>query len=143
MWSDFGETVNDQNLPILFREKADSARTPGLAENDEKDSEEEHEKVLRCWRCDTEITKDRQRISRDGKHLHTFFNPAGIVYEIGCFRNASGCLLQGTVSNEFSWFRGYTWQICVCIACLEHLGWYFSGGNDGFFGLIVHRLKER
>ena len=82
MRSDFGEISHDPNFPIFFREKADSARRPGLAENDEKDPEEEHEKVLRCWKCDTEITKDKQRISRDGKHLHTFFNPAGIVYDI-------------------------------------------------------------
>ena len=142
MWSGFGETVYDANVPVFFREQADSVQRPGLAVNDEEESEQEREKVLRCWKCNTEITRERQRISKDGKHLHTFFNPAGIVYEIGCFHHASGCLLQGAVSQEFSWFRGYTWQICVCIACLEHLGWYFSGGSDGFFGLIANRLKE-
>ena len=128
---------------FLLREAADKVSgviDPASANRDEL--EREKEKVLLCCNCSTLITRENQRFSKEGKHLHTFFNPAGIVYEIGCFRSASGCLAHGAVSSDFSWFSGYRWQIGVCIACLEHIGWYFRGGNSPFFGLIVNRLKE-
>ena len=68
-------------------------------------------------------------------------NPAGIVYEIGCFRRAPGCLPFGPSSGEFAWFSGYIWQVVYCRGCQQHLGWMFSG-EDRFFGLIVNKLAE-
>jgi hypothetical protein len=73
--------------------------------------------------------------------LHTFFNPAGIVYEIGCFRNAPGCMTYGPPSLEFAWFSGYSWQVVCCRSCQEHLGWIFYA-DDEFFGLIINKLRE-
>ena len=110
-----------------FRE---SSGKPGgvssiLTQNDEED-EKKAEKVLRCKQCDAAIAKAKDRISRAEKHLHTFFNPAGIVYEIGCFRRAPGCHVDGPRSTEFSWFAGYSWQISFCSSCSKHLGWFFS-----------------
>ncbi|PID41245.1 MAG: hypothetical protein CR981_04020 [Proteobacteria bacterium] len=104
--------------------------------------EQKRDEGLFCGYCATLITRQNQRFSQEGRHLHTFFNPAGIIYEIGCFHKAPGCLVQGPASSEFCWFKGYCWQLGVCITCLEHIGWYFSGENRSFFGLIVNRLKE-
>lgn len=109
---------------------------------DRDDSEEEIERSLICKECGAFVTTDRDRTSKSGKHLHTFFNPAGIVYEIGCFHRAPGCLADGPLSREFSWFGGYSWQIIFCTSCIKHLGWFFSSPEDSFYGLIVNRLRE-
>lgn len=69
-------------------------------------------------------------------------NPAGIVYRIGCFREAPGCAEVGGESAYWSWFPGYTWQIVVCAACTEHLGWRFRADDSTFWGLILARLAE-
>ena len=75
-----------------------------------------------------------------GTHIHTFFNPAGIVYEICCFRKAEGCAVHGDATAEFAWFAGSHWQYAVCGACQEHLGWFFTTPGESFFGLIRNRL---
>ena len=46
-----------------------------------------------CRLCGHRVTSDDQRISVNGSHTHTFFNPAGILFEVGCFRLAPGCLV--------------------------------------------------
>jgi hypothetical protein len=128
-------------MTLYFREEPDD---PGGSVDvlDADDTDQDQEKGVRCGTCNFLITSQQEQCSRSGKNRHTFFNPAGIVYEIGCFRKAPGCLVYGPSSREFAWFAGYLWQICYCGECLEHLGWYFSSSEDGFFGLIVSRLVE-
>lgn len=112
----------------------------GLPWQDPED-ETEREGLLVCRQCGQHITKESWRVSVDGAHRHTFANPQGNVYDIGCFGSAMGCLGAGPPSTEFSWFRGYSWQIVLCAACMTHLGWFFlSSGEHHFFGLIVDRL---
>ena len=125
---------------MLFREKSES---PGLTRDrsTRDESENEQSRALLCRTCSIPITTEKQRIEKQEKHLHTFFNPAGVVYEIGCFRNAPGCLTYGPLSTEFAWFSGYSWQVVCCRSCQEHLGWKFNA-DDEFFGLIVKKLKE-
>ena len=128
-----------------FREEPDragSADAAGVMPEEEDRSEHEEERVLRCKACRFTITTPKERFSKDGKHQHTFFNPAGIVYEIGCFNDAPGCLIDGLRSREFSWFAGYSWQVVYCTSCQEHLGWYFSTAGNGFFGLRLNGLRE-
>ncbi len=125
---------------LLFRGAKGNPGSDNLSiEKDE--SEKEQQKGLLCRVCQLLITTSRERIEKDGKHLHTFFNPAGIVYEIGCFRRAPGCLAFGSPSSEFAWFGGYSWQVVYCLSCQQHLGWKFSG-EDRFFGLVVNSLTE-
>ena len=128
-------------VALDFREDQDG---PGDSVDvlDADDTDQEQDKGLRCGACNFLITSVKEQCSRSGKNRHTFFNPAGIVYEIGCFKRAPGCLVYGPSSREFAWFEGYRWQISYCTECLEHLGWYFSSGDDAFFGLIVNRLVE-
>jgi hypothetical protein len=97
---------------------------------------------IRCRQCGHGVTRPRLSVSRSGAFHHTFANPHGIVFEIGCFTRAEGCALVGPPSNEFSWFPGYDWRVAVCRACLIHLGWRFSApATDPFFGLIIDRLR--
>jgi hypothetical protein len=112
----------------------------------EKEAEEglpEEEEYILCRQCHQAITKPAERIMMQGSHLHTFANPHGIVFEIGCFRSVKGCGYAGAASDDFSWFAGYSWRVCVCTLCLTHLGWMFSRmGSDIFHGLILDRLIE-
>jgi hypothetical protein len=114
---------------------------PGTAASEEKSPQEEP--FILCRDCLHPITRPAERISVQGQHHHTFANPHGIVFEIGCFRSAQGCGVIGPASDEFTWFAGYHWQVSVCGACLAHLGWrFFSAGGNSFFGLILDRLIE-
>lgn len=99
--------------------------------------------LIYCRHCSAPITNTAEKISVGLSHDHRFSNPAGIIYAIGCFRNAPGCSLHGPLTEEHSWFGGYRWQVAMCAECLEHLGWYYQGRSDRyFFGLIVSRLVE-
>ncbi len=99
----------------------------------------EAEEVLRCVACGHEITSAAHRISVNGGHHHTFANPAGIVFEIGCFSEARGCANWGRPTEEFTWFKGYAWRFSICARCHAHLGWHYVG-DGGFYGLILAHL---
>lgn len=101
----------------------------------------EDDKFIRCAQCLNAIANPADRISVGGAHEHTFANPHGILFEIACFSLADGCGNFGPGTDEFTWFKGYSWRIAVCRKCLFHLGWqYSSSAKDSFFGLIVDRL---
>jgi hypothetical protein len=95
---------------------------------------------LRCARCGHVVTRERHRITVNGRHTHTRVNPHGIVFHFGCFTVAEGCLVRGPPTAEDSWFAGYFWEFAHCAACHAHLGWAFHG-DGSFFGLILDRLS--
>lgn len=99
------------------------------------------EEALFCKSCSNQITRRVHAISINGSHTHTFFNPAGIVFELGCFSDASGSLSVGEATAEFTWFPGHHWRIVLCHRCRFHLGWYYEKGESGFFGLILACLE--
>jgi hypothetical protein len=109
---------------------AESARDP-VGEPDES---------ICCAACDHEVTRAEYRTERDGGFEHSFPNPAGIVFHIGCFAEANGCGAIGEASSEFSWFAGYTWRVALCKHCRTHLGWLFESSDDTFWGQILPRL---
>jgi len=76
----------------------------------------------------------------NGRDRHAFVNPAGLVFEIVCFRTAPGCRRAGAPTAEWTWFPGYAWRLAVCGRCAVHLGWAYQGTADAFFGLIPDRL---
>lgn len=96
-------------------------------------------KKLYCHLCKHAVTDKGQRISFQGGHAHTRTNPAGYVYDFGCYQSAPGCRSLGSRTDRHTWFPGYAWQIGVCGNCGEHLGWLFNGPSR-FYGLIVDRL---
>ncbi|MDA3788539.1 MAG: cereblon family protein [Desulfobacula sp.] len=96
--------------------------------------------VIVCRNCNFHITRPSCQINMDGAFCHTFANPHGHVFEIGCFDSAPGCAPASPSSSEFSWFRGYDWKIGVCRDCETHLGWIFNSDQYRFFGLILEKL---
>ena len=128
-------------------------RDPGQKREDEKsetaieDATKKNtsgpEKYVLCRQCTQLITTSNEKISVHGSHCHTFANPHGMVFDIGCFRSVIDCGYAGSPSDEFVWFKGFSWRIAVCGMCLTHLGWLFiSGGGDNFHGLILNRIVE-
>lgn len=93
-----------------------------------------------CGHCHHVICKREARTTFGDAFEHTFFNPHGILFQIGCFTQAPGTRLQGTPSNDFSWFPGFYWQAVSCRSCDQHLGWFFTGSGSAFYGLILPRL---
>lgn len=117
---------------------APRAPTPVVAR--ERAARPRRDRPLRCARCGHRVTSEDDRIEVSGKHLHTCVNPHGILYHVACFRTAGGCRPIGERSSFWSWFPGFTWQIELCAACGEHLGWRFDGEDTSFHGLVVGRL---
>jgi len=128
----------------LFRQPHEK---PGLSPGDLPAEDElaeirpQDEDSILCRQCLQVITRPEERVEMEGSHQHTFANPSGIVYQIGCFQSAKGCAQTGSATDEFSWFKGFSWRIVVCRTCLFHLGWVFASHTRGrFYGLILDRL---
>ena len=99
-------------------------------------------RVLVCAVCRRRITSESARMTKAGRHLHVFANPLGLVFEVGCFNVAAGCLRTGPPSLDFTWFPGYAWQPAVCSGCGGHMGWFYQDASgDAFWGLLVERLE--
>ena len=114
---------------------------PARETDETSESKTAGKRAILCRQCGHIIAWPEDMISINAAHQHTFANPGGIVYEIGCFSSASGCGLSGRPTAEFTWFAGYFWQVAICGSCLVHLGWYFSTKSGaGFFGLIMDQL---
>jgi hypothetical protein len=95
-----------------------------------------------CLACGAIVTGKDLKIQVSGSHTHTFFNPAGIVFELGCFHQAPGCQVVGGPSGEFTWFPGHLWRVALCRRCRTHLGWLFVMEENTFYGLILTKLRE-
>jgi len=108
---------------------------------DRADTGATDDEALRCAACDHRITERAYRHEMAGAHEHSFVNPAGFAFRIGCFVAAPGCAHVGAASDAFSWFPGWRWQIAVCGRCHGHLGWIFRLGGDQFHGLILAALR--
>ncbi len=98
--------------------------------------------AIYCKICGRTVTNSDQKISVRGSHTHTFFNPVGVVYELGCFGEAPGCYRVGEVTSEFTWFAGFVWCYALCRGCNNHLGWFFEMGERSFYGLILANITE-
>lgn len=128
--------------PIFFKDSPHLGIPGGLTDVDEEvcEKQEEDPGAILCRSCGRMITHEKNRLAVDGSHRHTFANPHGIVYEIGCFQSAPGCTHGGSLTAEFSWFAGFQWKIALCGGCLTHMGWLFVSSSSRFNGLILDRL---
>ena len=107
---------------------------------EEEGEEEGEEEPFRCNNCRHCITTKGERITVGETHEHTFVNPGGFIFHIGCFGEARGCLESGRETYDHTWFADYSWRLAVCENCLSHLGWVYHSENNIFYGLIVNRL---
>lgn len=97
---------------------------------------------LVCAACEEPVTKVSEITEVFGRHDHSFGN-LGYLVQIGCYRNAPGCIGVQGVSHGYSWFRGHAWQIQVCKKCYTQLGWKYMTDDESFYGLIFNTLREK
>jgi hypothetical protein len=98
--------------------------------------------VVLCASCRALVAASRERIEVNGCHSHVFVNPEGVIYRIRCFARAPGVARLGEESSHWTWFPGFLWQVCICRACFEQLGWRFRSADATFYALIAERLLE-
>lgn len=134
------EMVNSSTY--YFRDASNSGQPGRPIGKEEEEEETRPSEAIHCRSCGGAVTARDQKIVVHGSHTHTFFNPAGIVFELGCFSVAPGCHNAGEPSSEFTWFAGYVWRLAFCKQCSSHLGWFFEMGDASFYGLILANLKE-
>lgn len=128
---------------MLERGRAERSTPISLAP--ERNEERRRRARLCCVSCMHPVTSSADAIEVSGAHAHTFVNPHGEVFELGCFAQAPGAGAAGPPETFFSWFPGYAWRVGICRACTLHLGWAFTdpgGGAPNFWGLITARLVE-
>ncbi len=127
---------------MYFYLKVSPSRQTLVSEESEEGLFTEEEGVVLCRFCGNRVTTLEKAISVNGSHRHLFTNPEGLVFEIGCYREAEGCTVHGLPTFQHTWFKGYQWCYAHCSFCSVQLGWYYQGEADGFFGLITDRLTE-
>jgi filamentous hemagglutinin family protein len=103
---------------------------------------EKEKNAILCRSCKNKISSIDEMIEVNGHHRHAFKNPVGIIYQIGCYLNAKGCLVLGNPTDEYTWFPGFQWSLALCSQCFSHLGWFFQSSSDSFFGLILENLVD-
>jgi len=134
-----------QGAPFLsfqqFTEKSLKKIKERLAQ--EKQRKEEERDFVFCKFCNNKITTINDIIDVNGHYQHTFTNPAGVTYLVGCFSSAIGCVNRGKSTFEHTWFNGYSWKFALCSKCQAHLGWFYTPDEEGisFFGLILDNLS--
>jgi len=125
---------------ILCRTDRDARPAVRIEPHPENEASEKSGRAIVCARCQHPITSEEQRIRVNGSHDHRCVNPYGLVFHIGCFREAPGCLTSGVPTTEFTWFSGLAWNFAQCGGCGELLGWRYHGSGLSFVGLILNRL---
>lgn len=127
---------------FLFKGGADSKTEKIKKILEKSDLDENEEQAILCKACRNKICSPASGIEVNGRHRHTFYNPEGVIYHIGCFAPAPGCIMQGKPTLHFTWFAEYSWNFALCANCHIHLGWYYrSEAERNFFGLILNKLE--
>ncbi|MCB2183024.1 MAG: hypothetical protein KQH63_13400 [Desulfobulbaceae bacterium] len=129
------------DLGISCREVDFSPKDTVFSKTDEKTDTGDKGVVYRCRHCRARITTAGQMIEMNGSHRHTFANPYGKVFGIGCFSIAPGCVTYGPPTKDCTWFTGCSWRYSMCATCRVHLGWKYQSDLSGsFYGLIMSEL---
>ena len=132
----------EKNRQYFLKGEVTDQLCSSIEDEDKKETLDNKWHIL-CSECSQPITADSERIEINGSHDHTFANPCGIIFQIGCFARVSGTNISGEPSEQWSWFKGYSWRIVCCSRCSTHLGWvYMSRGVINFFGLILSRISR-
>lgn len=97
-------------------------------------------KWVLCRNCASRVALVNDRIKVGNADTHIFENPAGIIFRVVCFSEASGAADITGYTDENTWFPGFIWCISLCRGCSSHLGWHYNSGSEDFYGLIADRL---
>ncbi|CAB3237526.1 unnamed protein product [Arctia plantaginis] len=130
-------------------------------------SDKNGQELLLCRKCGADVADsyylfskpspgahktDKQNLfGRQNVTVQTLVNPFGIKFDVVTAEKAR-CDNIGPNQGADSWFPGYSWRICACPHCGQHLGWTFeksisnnidSDSSDNvksFHGLILRNI---
>lgn len=140
--SGFPSPPNRPLPPSRFLELGDEDPVAKIIEAMKGEDDTDKDNAILCKQCDHIITHPDLAVTINDRFIHTFRNPSGLEFDIQCYSQADGALVSGSATDYYSWFPGYSWQICYCRQCHQHIGWYYSKGEDGFFGFNLASLKS-
>ena len=83
-----------RNRKYLFKRDVSEEIYYSIKEEDSEDPADKKRHLL-CAECSQGITDDSERVEVNGSHEHTFVNPNGIVFQIGCFAGVFGVNISG------------------------------------------------
>jgi hypothetical protein len=132
-----------ENIISIFKQFSDDWNGYVRLKPENKTATDKERNPLLCRVCGNEVTDSEHGTVVDGRHEHSFVNPAGMPYRIGCFIDAWGCIVHGIPTREFTWFAGFTWCFCSCASCFSQLGWHYQSEQGSFFGLILDNLMRK
>jgi hypothetical protein len=138
------ESLNDNTFPVGMFKQSSFEEIELIEIGPETDNQEktEREHLILCKFCGNHITSPKEIIEIGDNHSHTFSNPAGKTFIIGCFLTAIGCLNYGDSTTEYTWFPGFNWCYALCSGCHSHIGWFYKSNKNSFYGLILNSLAE-
>ncbi|PZC87217.1 protein cereblon [Helicoverpa armigera] len=128
-------------------------------------SEKNGQELLLCRKCGADVadsyylfskpspgarkTEKQNLFGQQNVTVQTLVNPFGIKFEVVTAEKAR-CDNIGPNQGADSWFPGYSWRICACPHCGQHLGWTFektdaadkhsSENIKSFHGLILRNI---
>ncbi|WP_426416710.1 cereblon family protein [Aestuariirhabdus sp. LZHN29] len=124
----------------LFQEEGEQQLLGKLLPKTHRLLQPEPQRLYLCIHCRQVLSDQQQLLAVKGAHEHYRINPAGVEFRFICLRQAEGCRIEGAPTREASWFSSHLWQCAHCTGCHTQLGWYFSGCEPAFFGLIKNKL---
>ncbi|CAH0722788.1 unnamed protein product, partial [Brenthis ino] len=139
-----------------------------IADNNIYNIKKNGQELLLCRKCGADVadsyyifsknspgarkTEKQNLFGRQNITVQTLINPFGVKFEIVTTEKAK-CENVGPSQGADSWFPGYTWRICTCPHCGQHLGWTFQSSStrskssdnekddiDSFHGLILSNI---
>ncbi|KAJ8733898.1 hypothetical protein PYW07_014449 [Mythimna separata] len=129
-------------------------------------SEKNGQELLLCRKCGADVadsyylfskpspgaykTEKQNIFGQQNVTVQTLVNPFGINFEVVTAEKAR-CDNIGPNQGADSWFPGYSWRICACKHCGQHLGWTFEKTDSNapketseniktFHGLILKNI---
>lgn len=91
------------------------------------------ETQIRC-KCGQEICLfancDRLNLLGGNCCKAVFTNRFGKAFCVFTIQGICDCVFLSRLSNEDTWFPGFSWRILGCNSCGDHIGWLFVDGGD-------------
>ncbi|KAM3966875.1 protein cereblon [Aphomia sociella] len=116
-----------------------------FAEEYSKEAERNGQEVLLCRKCGADVadsyylfsnvspgarkTEKQDLFGKQNITVQTLVNPFGVKFEVVTAEKAR-CNNIGPRQGADSWFPGYTWRMCACPHCGQHLGWTFESSKN-------------
>ena len=143
-----GHNTKHATSGYFLQQKTSSPSQPILEEAEEDQPSLKKDSSIVCSKCETTISKSSYIFALESDQTtRVFANPAGALFEVVTITTAQNTKTIHSPTSEFTWFPGFSWQICFCTGCSNQLGWFFKALGtheiiDSFYAFILSEIKE-